>query len=135
MTQFLDIKDVSSGENRIISDSLSSTSDHSVYDIKHELKTVSPMNSPHKLEVNKASMKQVDLGTEKRLEIVEDSSNDTFTYLCSHPEVRTTPLCTSFTDLSKPASRKRSRLSMKTDDKDLNGGFVSRIYYWVRGSL
>ena len=56
MTQFLDIKDVSSGENRIISDSLSSTSDHSVYDIKHELKTVSPMNSPHKLEVNKGML-------------------------------------------------------------------------------
>ena len=127
MTQFLDIKDISIGENRIISDSLSSTSGHSVYDIKYELKTVSPMSSPHKLEINKESLKQVDVGPEKRLEIVEDSSNDAFTYLCSHPEVRTTPLCTSFTDPSKSTSRKRSRLSVKTDDKGLNGEFVSRI--------
>lgn len=119
-TQLKEIKESHTGNELIVTDSVDALSYRSVYDIKQELKSSSPMNSPHKAaQARDAEPRlQSSEAPRKKLEIVEDSSNDTFTYLCSHPEVRSAPLRTSFTDVPKPVSRKRSRLSfMKSEEK------------------
>lgn len=87
------------------------------------------MNSPHKPRISDSGqMLECNEGPKKKLEIVEDSSNDMFTFLCSHPEIRTTPLRTSFTDVPKSVSRKRSRPStMKPDEKGTTDDFVRRF--------
>lgn len=135
-TQLKEIKESHTENELIVTDSVDALSGRSVYDIKQELKSLSPMNSPHKAQANDtASRFQSNEEPKKKLEIVDDSSNDAFTFLCSHPEVRSAPLRTSFTDAPKPVSRKRSRPSiMKSSEEKAAAGddFVSRLPREIR---
>ena len=61
--------------------------------LKQELKTQSPMDSPHRpsergsaKKAKKSPSKLMRLSDGRSVEIVNDSSNDAFTYLCTHPE-------------------------------------------------
>lgn len=128
-SQLKEIKESHTGNELIVTDSVDALSGRSVYDIKQELKSLSPMNSPHKAQASDSGLKlQSNEVPRKKLEIVEDSSNDAFIYLCSHPEARTAPLRTSFTDIPKSTSRKRSRPSLaKSEEKGAADDFVSGI--------
>ena len=63
-----------------------------MYDIKKELKTQTPIDSPRKHRSTngrkESPSKVMPLGEGRSLEIVNDSSNDAFTYLCTHPAVQ-----------------------------------------------
>lgn len=63
-----------------------------MYDIKKELKTQTPIDSPRKHRSaggrKESPSKVMPLGEGRSLEIVNDSSNDAFTYLCTHPAVQ-----------------------------------------------
>lgn len=66
-----------------------------VYGMKQSVLTQSPMSSPKKCrrestKRSKSPSKTIGLSNGRNLEIVSDSSNDAFTYLCCHPEVRST---------------------------------------------
>ena len=64
-----------------------------MFTLKQELKTQSPMDSPHRpsergsaKKAKKSPSKLMRLSDGRSVEIVNDSSNDAFTYLCTHPE-------------------------------------------------
>ena len=63
-----------------------------MYDIKKELKTQTPIDSPRKHRSaggrKESPSKVMPLGEGRSLEIVNDSSNDAFTYLSTHPAVQ-----------------------------------------------
>lgn len=82
----------------------------SVFGIKQELKTQSPINSP---------LRKRELPTTKptTLEIVSDSSNDAFTYMCTHPQqmVGSTPTVTK-RESEAPSKPSKKRSKSKTSD-------------------
>ena len=95
-----------------------------VYGMKQSVLTQSPMSSPKKCrrestKRSKSPSKTIGLGNGRNLEIVSDSSNDAFTYLCSHPEARSTvdptKNTTSFSDIQTNTSVTVSKVSSVVD--------------------
>ena len=85
-----------------------------VYGMKQSVVSQSPMSSPKKCRCestkrSKSPSKTIGLGNGRNLEIVSDSSNDAFTFLCSHPEIRSTvdptKHTTSFSEIQSSMSK------------------------------
>lgn len=108
-----------------------------MYDIKKELKTQTPIDSPRKHRSaggrKESPSKVMPLGEGRSLEIVNDSSNDAFTYLCTHPAVQqqsdavAKSACEESKSASEPAKtlcEQPKPLSKEKTPKTVSGGEV-----------
>ena len=108
-----------------------------MYDIKKELKTQTPIDSPRKHRSaggrKDSPSKVMPLGEGRSLEIVNDSSNDAFTYLCTHPAVQqqsdavAKSACEESKSASEPAKtlcEQPKPLSKEKTPKTVSGGEV-----------
>ena len=95
----------------------------SVYDLKKELKTQTPIDSPRKHRISsgrkESPSKVMPLGDNRSLEIVNDSSNDAFTYLCTHPALqpKSEELAKSPCEESKGVSEEKEKAASEEKEK------------------
>lgn len=90
-----------------------------MFTLKQELKTQSPMDSPHRpsergsgKKAKKSPSKLMRLSDGRSVEIVNDSSNDAFTYLCTHPEPPPQPQSNSTPSLQTAVKAEEATTAM-----------------------
>ena len=91
--------------------------------LKQELKTQSPMDSPHRpsergsaKKAKKSPSKLMRLSDGRSVEIVNDSSNDAFTYLCTHPEPPPQPQSNTTPSLQTAVKAEEATTEAKTTE-------------------
>ena len=94
-----------------------------MFTLKQELKTQSPMDSPHRpsergsaKKAKKSPSKLMRLSDGRSVEIVNDSSNDAFTYLCTHPEPPPQPQSNSTPSLQTAVKAEEATTEAKTTE-------------------
>lgn len=96
-----------------------------MFTLKQELKTQSPMDSPHRpsergsaKKAKKSPSKLMRLSDGRSVEIVNDSSNDAFTYLCTHPEPPPQPQSNTTPSVQTAVKAEEAKAAIpKTDAK------------------
>ena len=93
-----------------------------MFTLKQELKTQSPMDSPHRpsergsaKKAKKSPSKLMRLSDGRSVEIVNDSSNDAFTYLCTHPEPPPQPQSNTTPSLQTAVKAEEATTEAKTE--------------------
>ena len=93
-----------------------------MFTLKQELKTQSPMDSPHRpsergsaKKAKKSPSKLMRLSDGRSVEIVNDSSNDAFTYLCTHPEPPPQPQSNTTPSLQTAVKAEEATTESKTE--------------------
>lgn len=93
-----------------------------MFTLKQELKTQSPMDSPHRpsergsaKKAKKSPSKLMRLSDGRSVEIVNDSSNDAFTYLCTHPEPPPQPQSNTTPSLQTAVKAEQATTDAKTE--------------------
>ena len=94
-----------------------------MFTLKQELKTQSPMDSPHRpsergsaKKAKKSPSKLMRLSDGRSVEIVNDSSNDAFTYLCTHPEPPPQPQSNTTPSLQTAVKAEEATTEAKTTE-------------------
>ena len=94
-----------------------------MFTLKQELKTQSPMDSPHRpsergsaKKAKKSPSKLMRLSDGRSVEIVNDSSNDAFTYLCTHPEPPPQPQSNTTPSLQTAVKAEEATTEAKTEE-------------------
>ena len=93
-----------------------------MFTLKQELKPQSPMDSPHRpsergsaKKAKKSPSKLMRLSDGRSVEIVNDSSNDAVTYLCTHPEPPPQPQSNTTPSLQTAVKAEEATTEAKTE--------------------